>query len=132
MGSSGGTANLRYQRGGLGAASCPHGTFVQQTTGWPCAQTGRGEGGRCRSNLGRPGGLLALAPPPECRGRGEGEGWGRGGEGECWGWGRGCPRGGAAMGALGLGWGARSPCLKPSVQSQGKLRLAVRLSSVDV
>lgn len=29
----GATANLRCQRGGLGAPSCPHGTFVQQTTG---------------------------------------------------------------------------------------------------
>lgn len=79
-----------------------------------------------------PGACLLWPLPLSAAGRGEGEGWGRGGEGECWGWGRGCPRGGAAMGALGLGWGARSPCLKPSVQSQGKLRLAVRLSSVDV
>lgn len=122
MGSSGGTANLHCQRGGLGAASCPHGTFVQQTTGWPCAQTGRGEGGRCRSNLGRPRGLLALAPPPGVPGAG-GEREGGGGEGAT-------P--GDAMGALGVGWGARSPCLKPSVQSQGKLRLAVRLSFIEV
>ena len=100
--SLGATANLRCQRGGLGAPSCPHGTFVQQTTGGLAPK----QGGTWED----PEGLLALAPPSGVPGAAPGD----------------------AMGVLGLGRGARSPDPKPPVQGQGKLRLVVRLLFIEV
>ena len=66
--SLGATANLRCQRGGLGAPSCPHGTFVQQTTGGLAPK----QGGTWED----PEGLLALAPPSGVPGAAPGDAMG--------------------------------------------------------
>lgn len=108
--SLGATANLRCQRGGLGAPSCPHGTFVQQTTGGLAPKQGGAGVAAVGATWEDPGGLLALAPPSGVPGAAPGD----------------------AMGVLGLGRGARSPYPKPPVQGQGKLRLVVRLLFIEV